>query len=249
MDHITRLKIARIVQFLRPQASKIPLSVTDILRDAPASSVIDQFNKLYYESGAAGNLQWRNIEVLKNPCDLWMMLELLQRVRPSVLIETGTHYGGSALYFSEMTRLLDQPCSVITVDINPKFTYSPEQHGISSVVGYSTDNRVVERVRTLLQEQLNRTPGPVMVMLDSDHSEENVTRELSLYSPFVTRNSYLVVEDTNVNGHPVGKDHGPGPWEAVQTFLSQNNDFEPDLSCQRHLLTFFPNGWLRRVGA
>lgn len=249
MDHVTRLKLARIARFFRPEPSKIPLSVSDVMGDAAALNVVDQFNKLYFEGGAAGSLNWRNIEVLKNPCDLWMMLELLQRIRPSVLIETGTHCGGSALYFAEMTRLLGQPCSIVTVDINPKFSYSPEEHGIFPVVGYSTEARVVEQVNSLVQEQLARAPGPVMVTLDSDHSEENVTRELQLYSPLVTKDSYLVVEDTNVNGHPVGKDHGPGPWEAVQKFLAVNRDFEADLSCQRHLLTFFPNGWLKRVKA
>ena len=64
-----------------------------------------------------------------------------------------------------------------------------------------------------------------MVTLDSDHSEENVTRELQLYCPFVTPDSYLVVEDTNVNGHPAAEDHGPGPWEAVEKFLTAHTAF------------------------
>jgi cephalosporin hydroxylase len=101
-------------------------------------------------------------------------------------------------------------------------------------------------VRKAAARILAEQPGPVMVTLDSDHSEENVSRELQLYAPMVTQGSYLVVEDTNVNGHPASSEHGPGPWEAVQAFLAANPDFEPDLNCQRHLLTFFPNGWLRR---
>jgi cephalosporin hydroxylase len=247
MDHITRMKIARIVRFFRPQPTRIPLSVTDILSDDSAAGVVDQFNRLYYESGSAGNLQWRGVEMLKNPCDLWMFLELFQKVRPSVLVETGTHNGGSALYFAEMTRLLGHPCSVITVDINPKFSFSPQEFGILPIVGYSTDARVVATVNTAVRELLDGSPGPVMVTLDSDHSEQNVTRELELYSPLVTVNSYLIVEDTNINGHPACPDHGPGPWEAVQKFLANGHSFQPDLSCQRHLLTYFPNGWLQRV--
>lgn len=249
MNHVTRLKIARVVRFFRPQASRIPLSVQEILDDRSATNVVDRFNRLYYESGAPGNLQWRGIELLKNPCDLWMMMELLQRVRPSVLIETGTHYGGSALYFAEMTKLLGQPCSVITVDINPKFSYRPEEYGIFPIVGYSTDTGVAGRVEAVLQEQLSLRPGPVMVTLDSDHSQDNVARELQLYSRHVTLNSYLIVEDTNVNGHPSSPDHGPGPWEAVMDFVATNGGFEIDRSCQRHMLTFFPDGWLKRVGA
>jgi cephalosporin hydroxylase len=104
-------------------------------------------------------------------------------------------------------------------------------------------------VEAVLQEQLSLRPGPVMVTLDSDHSQDNVARELQLYSRHVTLNSYLIVEDTNVNGHPSSPDHGPGPWEAVMDFVATNGGFEIDRSCQRHMLTFFPDGWLKRVGA
>jgi cephalosporin hydroxylase len=246
MKHTTRLRIARAVNFFRPQPARIPLSVSDILSDSASSSVVDQFNKLYYESGVVGTLHWRGIQVIKNPCDLWMMLELLQAVRPSVLIETGTHYGGSALLFSDIMSLLRIPVTIITVDINPKWTVDPSQYRIESIVGYSTDPRVVALVCEAAARILAEQPGPVMVTLDSDHSEENVSRELQLYAPMVTPGSYLVVEDTNVNGHPASPEHGPGPWEAVQAFLAANPDFQPDLNCQRHLLTFFPNGWLKR---
>jgi cephalosporin hydroxylase len=241
------MRLARLVRFFRPQPSKIALSVEDVLRSANALNVVDQFNKLYYESGAPGNLHWRGIEMLKNPCDLWMMLELVCRVRPSVLIETGTHCGGSALYFAEMAAMLGQPCSVVTVDINPKLAYKPEDHDIFPVIGYSTDPKVAGAVSSILRERLGKRPGPVMVTLDSDHSRENVARELQIYGPHVTPGSYLIVEDTNVNGHPASPDHGPGPWEAVHEFLSKNHAFEIDLECQRHLLTFFPHGWLRRT--
>jgi cephalosporin hydroxylase len=249
MNYVTRMRLARLVRFFRPQPSKIALSVEDVLRSSSALNVVDQFNKLYYESGAARNLQWRGIEILKNPCDLWMMLELICRVRPSVLVETGTHCGGSALYFAEMAGLLGQPCSVITVDINPKLAYDPGDYNIFPVVGYSTERRVTDTVSSILQDRLRRRPGPVMVTLDSDHTQENVARELDMYSSHVTPGSYLIVEDTNVNGHPASPDHGPGPWEAVHDFLSRNHGFEIDPDCQRHLLTFFPDGWLRRLAS
>jgi cephalosporin hydroxylase len=86
-----------------------------------------------------------------------------------------------------------------------------------------------------------------LVTLDSDHSEENVTRELELYSPLVAPDSYLVVEDTNVNGRPAAEDHGPGPGEAVEKFLTAHKEFVHDRKCERHLLTFFPGGWLKRI--
>jgi cephalosporin hydroxylase len=90
--------------------------------------------------------------------------------------------------------------------------------------------------------------GRVLVVLDSDHSRDHVLAELRAYAPLVTPGSYLVVEDTNVNGHPVYEAFGPGPMEAVQDFLKERDDFEVDRSREKFLLTFNPGGWLRKLG-
>lgn len=86
-----------------------------------------------------------------------------------------------------------------------------------------------------------------MVILDSDHSQSHVAKELASYPEFVTRGSYLIVEDTAVNGHPVAREHGPGPMEALDDFLKTNNSFEIDRSREKFLLTFNPRGYLRKV--
>ena len=87
----------------------------------------------------------------------------------------------------------------------------------------------------------------VLVFLDSDHSADNVRAELEIYSSFVTVGSYIVVEDSIVNGHPTFRDHGPGPWEAIQTFLGSQQSFTPDPNRERFLLRFNPRGWLNRL--
>ena len=108
--------------------------------------------------------------------------------------------------------------------------------------GSSTSAEVLDQVTAFVQDAER-----VMVILDSDHSREHVLRELELYAPLVSKGCYLVVEDTNVNGHPVVPGFGPGPMEALNEFLSGSNDFEVDRSREKLMLTFNPCGYLLRV--
>ena len=86
-----------------------------------------------------------------------------------------------------------------------------------------------------------------MVLLDSDHHMDHVLNELRLYHPLVTPGSYIVVEDTDMNGHPILPKHGPGPMEAAQQFLKETSGFEVDAAREKLMLTFNPRGYLRRV--
>ncbi len=86
-----------------------------------------------------------------------------------------------------------------------------------------------------------------MVVLDADHSREHVLAELRLWWDVVTPRSFLIVEDTNINGHPVHPIFGPGPWEAVTDFMAENNAFEIDESKHKFLMTWNPRGYLRRI--
>ncbi len=88
--------------------------------------------------------------------------------------------------------------------------------------------------------------GPVIVILDSDHSRDHVLAELRAYADIVTPGGYCIVEDTNVNNHPVLPHWGPGPMEAVDAFLAERDDFEIDPWRERFMLTMNPRGYLRR---
>ncbi|GAI83537.1 unnamed protein product, partial [marine sediment metagenome] len=100
----------------------------------------------------------------------------------------------------------------------------------------------VEKVKSLVGNE-----DKIMVILDSDHSKQNVLNELRIYSKFVTKGSYLIVEDTNINGHPVYPEFGPGPMEAVDDFLKENKDFVVDKNKEKLILTFNPNGYLKKI--
>jgi cephalosporin hydroxylase len=85
-----------------------------------------------------------------------------------------------------------------------------------------------------------------MGILDSDHRRDHVIDELHLYKDIVTRGQYLIVEDTNLNGHPVAPEFGPGPMEALEDFLAENDQFEIDEGMQKFYLTFNPKGYLKK---
>jgi len=84
-------------------------------------------------------------------------------------------------------------------------------------------------------------------VLDSSHRRDHVLAELRLWSPRVPRGSYIVVEDTHADGHPVTTRFGRGPWDAVEQFLAENEAFEIDESMHKFLMTFNPRGYLKRV--
>ncbi len=204
-----------------------------------AGETVDDFHRAYYESQVWKSTLWLGVPAQKTPSDLWIYQELLYELRPRVIIETGTAHGGSALYLASVCDLLRRG-EVISIDIHDPGN-RPRHPRITYVGGSSTAPEVFNRVVELLSER-----EPVLVILDSDHAEEHVLAELRLYAPLVTPGSYLIVEDTNVNGKPVFPDHGPGPAEAVETFLAGNPGFTVDRGREKFLLTFNPGGFLRR---
>ncbi|SRR6266436_184587 len=213
------------------------------LLSADEVEAIRRFHDLYYRRWIAKgadtiNLSWFGHRVLKCPLDLWIYQELLFRTQPDVIVETGTKFGGSALY---LAMVLDQigHGRVITVDIEVE-PARPEHPRITYLTGSSIDSKVVDEVRDAVRDQ--RT----MVLLDSDHAARHVYEEIIAYSPLVQVGDYLIVEDTNVNGHPAYPDFGPGPMEAVQRFFSENDEFVVDERCERFLMTLNPRGYLRR---
>jgi cephalosporin hydroxylase len=207
--------------------------------------VTDGFHRLYYEAGEAGRT-WKDTRFLgvtswKSPLDLWVYQELLWELRPGLVVETGTAHGGSALYLATTCETIGHG-QVVSVDIG-HWPDRPAHPRLTYVVASSTDPEVVAQVA-----ERARGAGPVLVVLDSDHRRDHVLAELRAYAPLVTPGSYLVVEDTNVNGHPVYEAFGPGPMEAVQDFLKERDDFAADRSREKFLFTFNPGGWLRKLG-
>ncbi len=204
-----------------------------------------EFHKLYYgtpekEGPWSYNTFWMGVPTFKCPLDLWIYQEILYRIRPDLIIETGSAYGGSALYLASVCDQIGHG-AIVSIDIVGDVE-RPKHHRITFLTGSSTSSSVVSQVNQKVQNGMK-----VLVILDSDHRMDHVLKEMEIYSQYVSRESYLIVEDTNVNGHPVSPDYGPGPMEAVQRFLRENRSFEIDRSLEKFLLTFNPCGFLKRV--
>ena len=177
--------------------------------------------------------------LLKSPLDLWAYQEIVVETHPDLLIETGTYDGGSALFFASLFDLLGRG-RVVTVDVD-EHEARPEHKRITYLSGSSVAPEILERMRTATAEAER-----VMVVLDSDHRCEHVLAELRAYGPLVSPGCYLVVEDTNVDGHPVLPGFGPGPLEAVERFLAEDKCFEVDRLREKFLVSFNACGFLRR---
>jgi cephalosporin hydroxylase len=198
----------------------------------------DRFHVLSYTEGALDDTFWFGLPIQKSPLDCWVYQEILFELRPDLIVETGTYLGGSALFFAHICDLLGHG-EVVTIDLQRRGTV--EHPRVTQLVGDALSREILDAV-TERASKVQR----VLVVLDDDHSAPHVLRELSLYGTLVTPGSYLVVEDTNVNGHPVMPGHGPGPHEAVEQFVRTNEDFMIDHGREKFLLTYFPDGWLRK---
>lgn len=205
---------------------------------ALVDDTISRFHILSYDHGALDDTYWFGVPIQKSPLDCWVYQEILFDTRPDLIIETGTYLGGSALYFAHLLDNLGEG-AIVTIDLQQRGRVAHPR--VTQLLGDTLSDAILSTVR-----ERARAARRVMVVLDDDHSADHVLRELDVYADIVSRGCYLVVEDTNVNGHPVMPGHGAGPAEAIDRFLRTRDDFVVDRSREKFLLTYFPGGWLRK---
>ncbi len=206
------------------------------------TSLKNGFENMVYNRNLWEDETWLGVPVLKYPSDLLVYEELIYELKPDVILDIGTFRGGSALYYASILDLIGKPSGrVISVDIM-RFPPLPQHPRITYLLGSSTSEAILKQIKESIR------PGErVMAFLDSDHRKEHVLNEIRAYSQIVTKGSYLIVEDSNVNGHPVLQSFGPGPMEAIHEFLKENSGFQIDKSREKFLLTVAPDGFLRKL--
>jgi cephalosporin hydroxylase len=199
------------------------------------------FTALLIRTANFTKLRWLGTPIRQNVFDLWTIQETIAQLRPSLIIETGTNLGGSSLFFGQVFDLMGTTGRVVTIDTSRQHEINHPR--VTYLIGDSASREITDKVSLLVAE----CAGPVLVILDSDHSQAHVARELEAYCGFVTTGSWLLVQDSVIDVLSFFRSSRPGPLPAIHEFLARHPEFAIDRErCDRFLISDHPDGWLRR---
>ena len=198
---------------------------------------------------------WLGRPIIQFPQDIIAIQEIIWKVKPDVIIETGIAHGGSIIFSASILELIGKGEVIgIDVDIRKHNKIEIEKHPlakrITMIEGSSTSKTVYNKIKKMISKKQK-----ILIFLDSNHTEKHVLKEMEIFSEFVRKGCYLVVFDTMIEDtkskkasmdRPWGK--GNNPKSAVKKFLGKNQRFKIDLDYEKKLLiTSCPNGFLKCV--
>ena len=215
------------------------------------------------------NFFWMGRPIIQYPQDIVATQELIWRIKPDLIIETGIAHGGSLILSASILAMIDHAEAAnngemldpsqpkrrvlgIDIDIRAHNRSAIEEHPMSAYIemiqGSSIDEDIVAQVHDRAEEFKN-----VMVFLDSNHTHDHVFAELNAYAPLVSSGSYCIVYDTLIEDMGEGfypdRGWGPGnsPKSAVHAYLADHPEFEIDKHVDKKLMiTVASDGFLRR---
>jgi len=205
------------------------------------------------------SFSWLGRPIIQLPDDLMRIQEVIYRVQPDVIIETGVAHGGSLIFYAGLCQAMGQGRVIgVDVEIRPHNRAAIEAHKlfplITLVEGSSIAPEVLDRVRSLVK------PGErVLVTLDSCHTKAHVLSELEAYGPMVSEGSYIVAMD-GIMEEMVGAPRSQTDWswnnprsaalEFVQNhpgFIVEEPAFPFNEGSVRERVTYWPSGFIKRV--
>ncbi len=201
------------------------------------------------------NFTWLGSPIIQFPQDMVAIQEIVWKVKPDLIVETGIAHGGSLIFYASLLELIGNKGKVIGIDVDirkhnrTEIEKHPMFKRIVLLQGSSLEPDIVQKVNSFAKKRKK-----VLVALDSNHTHNHVLRELQLYSPLVTKGSYLVVFDTVIED--MDEDSFPDrPWNkqnnpkiAVRQFLKSNSRFVVDRDIENKLLiTVAPGGYLKCI--
>lgn len=199
--------------------------------------------KLALRKSTEWDNKWFGITIQQYPNDLMIYQELIYQLKPDLIVEAGTFHGGNAIYMATLLDVVNPKGKIITIDIDPQEWQATVAkldlpgkdrllQRIAFIEGSSTSPAVFEKVSKLATKD-----ATVMVLLDSLHTKDHVLAEMKLYAPLVTRNSYLIVNDTQWGE----------PLEAIREFGAEAHGFEVDRKIDHYMVSCAHEGFLKRV--
>ncbi len=235
---------------------KDPLKISQMAADAGLQAAARATFMGSCRHGYSYNFTWLGRPIIQYPQDIMAIQEIIWQVKPDLIIETGVAHGGSLILSASILELIGKPAEVMGIDLEIRSHNRAEieKHPLSKrivlVEGSSVSDEVAKRAKVAAQGK-----NQVMVFLDSNHTHAHVSKELEIYSPLVTKGSYLVVFDTVIEDMPEGSfpdrpwGKGNNPKTAVCEFLLMNSRFALDRELeQKLLLTVAPEGYLKCIG-
>lgn len=239
-----------VAEFVDERNERIKINA----KNAELKSAAAAFNVASNKAQYSYNFSWMGRPIIQYPQDMIAMQEIIWELKPDLIIETGIAHGGSLIYYASILELMGHGEVLgVDIDIRKHNRIEIEKHPmfkrISMIEGSSLDPVIIDKVSAFASGK-----SKILVTLDSNHTHDHVLKELELYAPFVTKDSYLVAFDTIVEDLP--NDYMPGrPWSqgnnpktAVWEFLKKNSDFQIDHNIDNKLLiSVGPEGYLRRI--
>ncbi len=205
------------------------------------------------------SFSWLGRPIIQLPEDIIRIQEVIYKVKPDVIVETGVAHGGSLVFYASICKAVGRGRVIgIDVEIRPHNRKAIEAHELSGYIalveGSSIDPRVIQSVKSLVH-----AGEKAIVILDSNHTKQHVLSELRAYSELVSLGSYIVACD-GIMGNLVGAPRSSPDWSwnnpraAAEEFVRENNHFvieEPEIPFNEGIITqrvtYWPGGFLRRV--
>jgi len=205
------------------------------------------------------SFSWLGRPIIQLPEDVLRLQEIIYRVKPDVIIETGIAHGGSLVLHASICKSMGKGRVIgVDVEIRPHNLEAIQNHElyplITLIEGDSVSPDTLSRVRAQIQPQ-----DRVLVILDSCHTKKHVLSELHAYSPFVSVGSYIIVMDgimKDLVGAPRTSDDWGwnNPHCALQEFLESNSNFKKEDASfvfnegqTANWVSYAPDGVLLRV--
>ncbi len=201
------------------------------------------------------NFTWMGRPIIKYPNDMIVMQEIFWEVKPDLVIETGIAHGGSIIYSASLLKMMGiKRFKVIGIDIDirahnlKEINRSSMRKYIKMFEGSSVDEKITKKIFTYAKKFKK-----ILVILDSNHTHDHVSRELEIYSKLVSKDSYIILPDTYI-GYLPNNTFPNRPWTkndnpmtALQAFLKKNKKFKIDkYKSSKSMITEAMNGYVKK---